>query len=182
MCCVCCRHIWLQVLASTCKPCWRTTSLLSASPHGSHASTTPWWMHGLWTPPHKPPSRGMHASSSRCAPMSSARTPTRVGFNGGWVCKLLARINHFRSTDGGCAARQHRSEATGGGRRTRQRGGFSKLGRQRNWNLTPINPAQNRLCTGQASKTQALAKPSMPWAKACRACANICNFHVSVSV
>ena len=31
MCCVCCRHTWSQVLASTFKPCWRTTSLLSTS-------------------------------------------------------------------------------------------------------------------------------------------------------
>jgi len=29
---------------------------------------------------------------------------------------------------------------------------------------------------------QALAKPSMPWDKACRACVNICRFQVSVSV
>ena len=153
----------------------------------------------LWTPPLKPPSRGMQASSSRFAPMSSARTPTRVGFHGMWVCKWLASTSFcdspkvwefsfasgslVRRTDGGCVARQHRSEATGGGRRTRQRGGFSKLGRQRNWNPTPINPAaQNRLGTRQARKTQALAKPSMPWAKACRACANICNFQTSVSV
>jgi len=112
-------------------------------------------MQGLWTPPHKPPSRGMHASSSRFAPMSSARTPARVGFYVMWACKWLAstsfcdspKVWNFpfanrslvRSTDGGCAARQHRSEATGGGRRTRQRGGISHNERQINWNLTPIN-------------------------------------------
>ena len=49
----------------------------------------------------------------------------------------------------GASSRQHRSEATGGGQRTHQRGGFSKrsggqMGRhqksaQKNWNLTPIN-------------------------------------------
>jgi hypothetical protein len=106
-----------------------------------------------------------------------------VRFTTGVEISLCANESIVRSADGGCAARQHRSEATGGGRRTRQRGGFSKHGRQRNWNLTPINPAaQNRLSTKQASKTQALAKPSMPWAKACRACANICNFQASVSV
>ena len=94
------------------------------------------------TSPHKPPSRGMRASSSRCAPMSSARTPTRVGFHvivvdklsaqnypGGlphaWACQQFARSGLFRSPAGGCVARQHRSAATGGGRRARQRGGFS---------------------------------------------------------
>ena len=39
----------------------------------------------LWTPPHKPPSRGMQASSGRFAPTSSARTPARVGFSVAWV-------------------------------------------------------------------------------------------------
>ena len=34
----------------------------------------------------------------------------------------------------------------------------------------------------EAILPQAPAKPSMPWAKACRACVNICNFQVSVSV
>ena len=43
------------------------------------------------TSPHKPPSRGMQASSSRFAPMSSARTPTRAGFQGMLGSKLLAR-------------------------------------------------------------------------------------------
>ena len=39
------------------------------------------------TPRLKPPSRGVRASASRYAPMSSARTPTRVGFHGMWVYK-----------------------------------------------------------------------------------------------
>ena len=49
----------------------------------------------------------------------------------------------------GASSRQHRSAATGGGRRSRQRGGLRKrsggqMGRhqksaQKNWNLTPIN-------------------------------------------
>ena len=38
---------------------------------------------------------------------------------------MVECVKAFRSTDGGCAARQHRSAATGGGRRTRQRGGLS---------------------------------------------------------
>jgi len=38
----------------------------------------------------------------------------------------VAWIYAARSTDGGCVARQHRSEATGGGRRTRQRGVLSQ--------------------------------------------------------
>ena len=123
----------------------------------------------LWTPPHKPPSRGMQASSGRFAPTSSALTPTRVGFHGMsvascWRANAFGSQHHdgmhmvecvkaFRSTDGGCAARQHPSAATGGGRRTRQRGVFStrrvrpsiwratiKIS-PKNWNLTPIKSA-----------------------------------------
>ena len=37
-------------------------------------------------------------------------------------------VKAVRSTDGGCAARQHPSAATGGGRRARRRGGFSTTG------------------------------------------------------
>ena len=89
--------------------------------------------------PSKPPSRGMQASSSRCAPMSSARTPTRVGFKALLAKELLTSPHCIRSTDGGCVARQHWSAATGGGRRARQRGGLSHHERKINWNLTPIN-------------------------------------------
>ena len=97
----------------------------------------------LWTPPIKPPSRGMQASSSRCAPMSSARTPTRAGFYGLLgsrllVCKSICHSpprRHAHSRVNICCS-QHRwwvrrpttseHSETGGGRRTRQRGGSSQ--------------------------------------------------------
>jgi len=77
----------------------------------------------------------MQASSGRCAPTSSARTPARAGFQDVMVCQSLALIYLFPSTDGGCVARQHWSAATGGGRRIRHRCGLSQWGGKKNWNL-----------------------------------------------
>ena len=70
--------------------------------------------------------------------MSSARTPARAGFGEVLVCPWLACIYLLRSTDGGCVARQHRSAATGGGRRTRQRGGVQHGG-WRGFLTPPLN-------------------------------------------
>ncbi len=103
----------------------RCASMSSARTPTRTGFLVAWWLAWVFNSPSKPPSRGMQASSSHCAPMSSARTPTRVGFQDVLVCQSLACIYLFRSTDGGCVARQHRSEATGGGRRSHQRGGFS---------------------------------------------------------
>ena len=110
----------------------------------------------LWTPPHKPPSRGMggfglpltnrHLGVCRPPPVASLqrRRPAHplvpvsmeCWLASCWRSQLIApahlgrharvALSYFvRSTDGGCAARQHPSEATGGGGRSRQRGGFS---------------------------------------------------------
>ena len=106
------------------------------------------FMGALLTPPQKPPSRGMRSSSSRCAPMSSARTPlvlvlNRCRLTSCWYAKRMgidqvhahtqiqsASIS-FAAPMVGASTRRHRSAATGGGRRAHQRGGLSKGGSEK---------------------------------------------------
>jgi len=66
-----------------------------------------------------------------------------------WLALRWHACISFAAPMDGASSRQHRSAASGGGRRTHQRGGVSKrsgvqMGRhqksaQKNWNLTPIN-------------------------------------------
>ena len=66
-----------------------------------------------------------------------------------WLASSWRASMTFAAPMVGASPRQHRSAATGGGRRARQRGGLRKrsggqMGRhqksaQKNWNLTPIN-------------------------------------------
>ena len=109
------------------------------------------------TPPQKPPSRGMQASSSRFAPMSSARTPTRVGFSELMVdntqrAKALsihpqAGLHKVRSLT---FCSQHRwwvRRPTTLERSDWRRAACPPAGRaqKKNWNLTPITKrAQKR--------------------------------------
>ena len=137
----------------------------------AHPLVSVFKLHGGWrgflTPLHQPPSRGMRASSSRCAPMSSARTPTRVGFMSDWwttldvqkwlpmttpigvpkVCSLTYFSQHRwwvrrpdnigakRLAEGGVPA------SGAGSAKERRMAWHRKSTAQKNWNLTPISEA-----------------------------------------